>query len=722
MPDLTRSAALSIAVLMAASCGGAMEDQAPAPAHPPATQGGKASGPSGPQQLASPIAQGSDEGMWLLNDFPAERVASRYGFKPTQAWLDKVRLASVRLALGCSGSIVSPNGLVMTNHHCAAECVQQLSSAKRDFMQTGFYAKTEKDEVKCPGMEVNQLVEITDVTARVNDATKGLADKAFADATKAETSRIEKACATGDEVRCDVVSLYQGGRYHLYKYRRFQDVRLVFAPELSIAFFGGDPDNFMFPRYTLDASFVRIYEKDKPIKLDTYFEWSKAGVREGDLTFVSGHPGSTSRGLTIAELAFKRDIGLPNTLMRLSELRGVLTEFGAKGKEQKRVSGDTLLTVENSLKALKGEREALVDPAFFASKVDAERALRARVEADPSLRGMAGAWDAIAKAQKEFQKIYPAYTMIEKRAGFGSDLMHHAFTLVRAADELKKPNEQRLPEYGDSKLPAIKAQLFSTAPIHDEFEILILGTTLTKLREVLGPDHPFVKKVLGSRAPKELAAQLVQGTKLKDPKARKALFEGGKAALDASKDPLILFARAVDPEARAVRREYEERVEGVVKSNSELIAKAKFVAYGTSVYPDATFTLRLSYGSVKGWSEAGQPVNPLTKIRGVFDRATGKEPFALPKSWVDARPKLDLDTPFNFCSTNDIIGGNSGSPVVDKDARIVGLIFDGNIHSLGGEFGFDPASNRAVAVHSSALVHALEKVYGASRVLAELKR
>jgi hypothetical protein len=312
--------------------------------------------------------------------------------------------------------------------------------------------------------------------------------------------------------------------------------------------------------------------------------------------------------------------------------------------------------------------------------------------------------------------------MIEKGAGFSSDLLQHARTLVRAAEELKKPNEQRLPEYGDSKLPAIKAQLFSTAPIYDEFETLMLGTSLTKLREVLGPDHPFVKKVLGRQAPKELAAALVKGTKLKDPKVRKALFDGGKVAVDASKDPLIEFARIADVEARQVRKQYEERVEGVVKKNSELIAKAKFVVYGTTVYPDATFTLRLSYGSVKGWEEAGKPVYPITKIRGAFERATGKDPFALPKSWLEAQSKLNLDTPFNFCSTNDIIGGNSGSPVVDKDARVVGLIFDGNIHSLGGDFGFDAATNRAVAVHSSAVVEALEKAYGATRILAELKR
>ncbi|HVY46347.1 MAG TPA: S46 family peptidase [Minicystis sp.] len=708
-----------VAALTLAAC-------APEEVQPPPPQAPTAAAPTAePTAAAQPPAPepnpDSDEGMWLLNDFPSQRVAKKYGFAPTQPWLDHVRLSSVRLALGCSGSIVSPSGLVMTNHHCASQCISQISSAKKDYQKDGFFAKTEKDEVKCPGMEVDELTDISDVTDRVNGATKGLADKAFNDAQKAEMSKIEKACATSDDVRCDVVTLYHGGKFHLYKYKRFQDVRLVFAPEFAIAFFGGDPDNFMFPRYDLDVSFLRIYDHDKPAQMANYFEWSKEGVKPGDLTFVSGHPGSTSRLLTTAQLAFQRDVALPSALLRHSELRGALTEFGARGKEERRISSETLFGIENAIKARKGMREALIDPAFFGQKVAEEKALRARVEADPALKDAAGAWDAIANAQKTLANIYDRYVFVERGAGFQSDLFGIARELVRAGDEMKQPNEQRLREYTDSHMPAVKAQLFSNAPIYDEFETFMLTQSLTKLREVLGADDPFVKKVLGKQSPAELAAAVVKGTKLKDVKVRKALFAGGKAAIDASKDPMIQLARLVDPDARGVRKQYEDSVESVEKKNGELIAKAEFAVYGTSRYPDATFTLRLAYGSVKGWNEAGHEVNPITTFAGAFDRATGRDPFALPKSWLDAKSKLNLNTPFDFCATNDIIGGNSGSPVVDKNARIVGLIFDGNIHSLGGDYGYDPATNRAVAVHSAALVEALDKVYGAQRLLGELK-
>lgn len=722
---LLRPVGTSSILLALAACGG----QEPPPLAPkgPCPTDGAHTADATPAATApstvtpAPASQAdSDEGMWLLNAFPSDRVAKKYGFAPTQAWLDHVRLSSVRLALGCSGSIVSKDGLVMTNHHCASECIQQISSAKKDYQKDGFFAKTDKDEVKCPGMEIDELVDISDVTDRVGQATKGLSDKAFNDAQKAELSKIEKACATGDDVRCDVVTLYHGGQFHLYKYKRFQDVRLVFAPEFAIAFFGGDPDNFMFPRYDLDVSFLRIYDKDKPAQMPNYFQWSKTGVKPGDLTFVSGHPGSTSRLLTTAQLAFERDVALPDRLMRLSELRGQLTEFQNRGKEQKRVSSELLFGVENSLKALKGMREALVDPAFFAQKVAEEKALRDGVLAGHADDATRGAWDAIAKAEKTFETFYPRYQMLERRAGFRSDLAHIAWTLVRAADELPKPDAERLRELTDARLPGVKAELFSTAPIDDEFEIFTLASSLTKLREVLGPDDPVVKKVLGARSPKDVAEAVIKGTKLKDVKVRKKLFEGGKAALDASKDPLIELMRLVDPDARAVRKAYEDQVESVEKKNGELIAKAAFAVYGTTRYPDATFTLRLAYGSVKGWNEAGHDVNPITTIGGAFDRATGRDPFALPKSWIDAKSKLSLTTPFNFSSTNDIIGGNSGSPVVDKDGRIVGLIFDGNIHSLGGDYGYDPATNRAVAVHSAALVEALDKVYGASRLLEEL--
>lgn len=671
--------------------------------------------------LAASLA-GADEGMWLFNAFPSQEVKARYGFEPTQAWLDKVRLSAARLAGGCSGSFVSADGLVMTNHHCAHSCIEQLSTAKRDLVKDGFDAVRPADELRCPEIEVNQLREITDVTETLNAATRGLEGKAFNDALKAGMTRLEKDCATSDGTRCDVVTLYQGGRYHLYRYRRYQDVRLVFAPEFAIAFFGGDPDNFMFPRYDLDLAFLRVYEDGKPVKMDAFFPWSASGVREGELTFVAGHPGRTSRSLTVAELAYERDFGIPERLFRSSELRGMLTEFQKRGKEQARVSNSVLFSIENGIKALKGRREALVDAAFFASKVKAENELRARVDADPALKAQYGqAWAGVEGAVKASHALRKPYQMLEGGRGFQSDLFTFARTLVRAAAELPLPNEKRLREYSDARLPGLRQQLFSTAPLDDGFETALLEFSLTKLREQLGPDDAVVKRVLGNDSPADVARRLVRGTKLKDLKVRKALFEGGQAAIAASRDPFIQLALAVDPDARAIRKRMEDEVESVARRNSELVARARFAVYGTSQYPDATFTLRLSYGAVQGYAEDGKKVAPLTTFAGAFERHTGSAPFALPQRWLSAKSKLELSTPFNMATTNDIIGGNSGSPVVNKDAEIVGLIFDGNIQSLGGDYGFDPAVNRAVSVHGAAILEALEKIYGAQRIVEEIR-
>lgn len=694
---------------------------APTSSPPTASHGEASAGASAaPTSVAAPLPAAAG-GMWLFNDFPTERVKKQFGFTATKEWLDHVRLSSVRLAGGCSGSVVSPSGLVMTNHHCAERCIEQLSTGKKDFVKAGFYAKTDKDEVKCPEIEANQLVEITDVTAQVEGATKGKSGAEFNDAQKAEMSRLEKACATSDKVRCDVVSLYHGGRYHLYKYKRFQDVRLVFAPEQSIAFFGGDPDNFMFPRYDLDVSFLRIYEDDKPAKAEHFLAWSRDGAKAGDLAFTSGHPARTSRELTVAQLEYMRDVSLPALLLRLSFERGMLTQYSARGAEQARVAKGALFYVENAIKALKNQHAALGDPAVVHAKVAEERALRAWVDADPRRKAAWGAaWSTIEKAQAQARILREAYSTIEQGHGFESDLFERARGLVRLAEEKTKPNDQRLREYIDSKLPALKQRLLSTAPVYDEFETLKLASSLTYLREQLGTDHPFVKKVLGKETPGDVAARLVKGSKLGDPKVRKELFEGGQATIDASKDTMIVFAKLVDADARAIRKAYEDTVEAPVKTASELTAKARFAAYGTAQAPDATFTLRLSVGVVKGWDEGGKAVDPITTFGGAFDRATGKDPYALPDSWLSAKSKLDLATPFNFCTTNDIVGGNSGSPVVNQRGEVVGLVFDGNIHSLGGDYLFDETKNRAVAVHSRALTHALDKVYGAARILGEL--
>jgi hypothetical protein len=660
--------------------------------------------------------------MWTYNNFPKDKLKQKYGVSVDDAWLDHVRLSSARLAQGCSASFVSADGLVMTNHHCAHSCIEQLSTAEKDFVKTGFYAKGQADEPKCPELEVNQLVEITDVTARMRKATAGLADQKYNEAEKAEMSRIEKECATSADLRCDVVSLYRGGVYDLYKYRRFQDVRLVFAPEFAIAFFGGDPDNFNFPRYDLDVAFVRVWKDDKPAHMDHYLRWSAAGAKDGDVTFVSGHPGGTSRQLTVAQLEYLRDTALPDRLLRLAELRGLLTEYQRRGAEQHRTSNQLLFSVENSLKALRGREGALVDKAFFATLVADEAKLRAAVAEKPDWqKSYGGVWDAIARAQETQKNLRKPYGFLEGGAGFMSDLFSFARTLVRAAEERPKPIEKRFREFRDSALPAVTQRLFSQAPIYDELEATTLGFSLTKLREELGADDPFVRKVLGKESPEDMAARLIKTTKLKDVALRKALWEGGKKAVDASTDPMILLAKKIDADARAVRKRFEDDVEAPLKKNGELLAKARFAIQGTSAYPDATFTLRLSYGQVKGWLENGKMVKPVTVVAGAFERATGRPPYELPESWLKAKPKLTPTTPMNLCTTNDIIGGNSGSPVVNKAGEVVGLIFDGNIHSLGGDYGFDENKNRAVAVHSQVILEALSKIYGADRIVKELR-
>jgi hypothetical protein len=683
--------------------------------------------------LASGSAR-ADEGMWTFDNFPGAQVKAAYGFAPDKAWLDHVQKSAVRLAGGCSASFVSSNGLVMTNHHCAHRCIEELSTAKKNYITDGFYARTPSEEQKCPTTEVNQLLEITDVTERIQKATAGKNGADFAKAERQGMSEVEKGCATSKKVRCDVVTLYAGGKYNLYKYRRFQDVRLVFAPEFRMAFFGGDPDNFEFPRYDLDVSFLRVYDDGKPVKLDDWLRWSATGAKEGELVFVAGNPGKTDRLLTVSQLDFIRDVSQPWVQLYFAEVRGVLEEFATKGPEEQRVSQSEIFGIENSLKAFKGRQSTLVDPGFMEGKRTAEASFRSKLAADPKLKEADGAFEVIARAEASYRGFYTRFMLLEgtpspTRAptpyGFRGDLFGSARILLRLAAETAKPNGDRLREFTDARLPAIDARLASTAPVHPDLEIELLTFSLTKLREMLGPDDALVKKVLGKKSPRQLATEAVKGTRLGDPKARLALKTGGPAALAASKDPMVELARLVDSDARAIRIRFEQEVDAVITGESAKLARAHFALTGTSAYPDATFSPRLSYGAIKGWTEpeglGGTRVVPaFTHFAGVYERATGAFPFELPKSWIAARSRLDLQTPFDQVSDNDIIGGNSGSPLLNQKAEVVGLIFDGNIASLGGDYRFDDANDRAVSVHSSALLQALDRIYGAKRVLDEI--
>jgi hypothetical protein len=670
--------------------------------------------------LFSPLALSADEGMWTFDNFPSHTVEVKYGFSPSPAWLDHVRASSLRIAFGCSGSFISPQGLVMTNHHCVIDCVQQLSTTQQNLVESGYTAATPAEERECPAFELDQLTQIRDVTAEVKQALAGKTGDDANAALHAKEAELQQSCGSDPSTLCQVVSFYEGGLYDLYHYKRYTDVRLVFAPEMSVAQFGGDPDNFNFPRYDYDIGLLRVYEGGHPAESPDYLKWSADGSKDGELVFVSGNPGGTSRQLTTSQLAFERDRILPSVIPPLAEYRGLLERFVTESAERAREAKEELFFVENDFKAEFGLQEALLDSTFFGTKVREEERLRQAVAADPKLTDDKSAWEDIAQIQVIRGQLFTRREAMQ--ALLESDLLDFAILLVRAAAERAKPNNERLPEYTDQSLVRVKQQISASIPIFKDLEELKLRETLSSVRRDLGADDPFVRKMLGNQSPEQLAQRLVSGTHLDDAKVREGLYNGGRAAIAASNDPMIVFAASLDPGLRAVRKEYEARVDAPTREAADKIAKARFATYGTSVYPDATFTLRLSYGTVKGFVDAqGQFVPPYTTIGGLFNRATGAPPYVLPQSWISAKPDLDLATPMNLSTTNDIIGGNSGSPLINSNAEIVGLIFDGNIFSLGGDFGYDGTRNRAVAVDSRALLEGLRKVYHLNRIADEIE-
>lgn len=662
----------------------------------------------------------ADEGMWTFDNFPSKTVATKYGFTPSQAWLDHVRLSSLRIAGGCSASFISPQGLVMTNHHCVVECVEQLSTSERNFVDEGFVAKTEAEERRCPAFELDQLMEIRDVTAEVQGATAGKTGDQANRALHAKEAELQQSCGSVAAVRCDIVSLYHGGIYDLYRYKRYTDVRLVFAPEYAVAQFGGDPDNFNFPRFDFDIGIVRAYEDGKPAASHDYLRWSPDGSKEGELVFVSGNPGGTSRELTMAQLGFLSDTYFPYHMPELAEYRGRQAEFSTISPEKARQAKAELFFTENSFKGNFGRQEALLDPQFMAVKQQQEQQLRSAVAAHPQLASDASAWDEIARIQRVREHLFMQNLVFSSRF-LKSGLLGYAVTLVRVGPERTKPNGQRLPEYTDQSLVHVRQDLLP-APVYKDFEQQRMAFFFSLVRRYLGTDDPFVKKMLGTESPEELAQRLVSGTRLNDLKFREDLYNGGEGAVAASNDALIRFVELINPDLLAMRKDYESKVDAPTRAAAEMIARARFALYGTTLDPDATFTLRLSYGSVKGFEDAkGTSVQPYTTIGGLFQRATGAPPYKLPQSWLNAKATLNLSLPMNLSTTNDIIGGNSGSPLINKDAQVVGLIFDGNIFSLGGDYGYDAKQNRAVAVDSRALLEGLRKVYHFDRVVDEIE-
>lgn len=670
-----------------------------------------------------PAVASADEGMWTFDNPPSALLQERYGFAVTPQWLERLQLSCVRIG-GGSGSFVSPDGLVLTNAHVAQGQQQKLSTTESDYVEDGFLARTRAQELRCPDLEVVILQSYEDVTAQVLAALPADASGLEAvSAREAACAAIARSSQESTGLQSDIVTLYGGGEYWLYRYRSFTDVRLVFAPEAKAAYFGGDDDNFTYPRHDLDLALFRVYENGRPLASPAWLPLHAEGAGEGDLVFVPGHPGSTERLLTVAQLQVRRDHTFPRTEKFLDDAISSLQEYAARGPEQARQAGGLLMGLSNGRKSRQGEYRGLLDPVVWARKEAEEAEFRSLIAADPQLQQRFGqAWPLIEQAE---QARLSRLGQLEGRALPRYGLARTAQGLVRFVAEVQKPDGERLEGYHDAQLRRQRFRLLSPAPVFPELEQYLLERSLQRLAADLAPDDAFLLAALAGRDPAARAAELIAGTRLADPAARQALLDGGPAAIAASTDPLIVMARELEPLLREQEDWLREHVEGPARAGGEMLGAARFAVFGRQAPPDASSTLRLSYGQVKGYPSNGTRAPAFTTFHGLVDRALSfrqQEPFELSPRIRERLRKLDLATPLNFVSTCDITGGSSGSPVVDREGRLVGLVFDGNIESLAGNFVYDDTANRAVSVHAAAIALTLRDIYDAGHLLQEMQR
>lgn len=672
--------------------------------------------------LALACGAKADEGMWLFNKPPVAKVKSTYGFEITPAWLEHLQKSAVKFG-GASGSFVSANGLVLTNHHVGSRMLEKLSTKERDLHLNGFYAATQEEELRCPDMELKVLMSIEDVTARVRAAVKpGDSPEAGALARRAVLAQIKKESQEATGLHSEVVTLYQGGAYHLYRYERFTDVRLVFAPDVQAATFGGDPDNFEFPRYCLDLCFFRVYRDGKPASTPQFLKWNATGAKDGELVFIAGHPGRTNRLNTHAELQAMRDEALPFRMEQIYRGEAVLEAWAARDRENRRRATGSITGIRNGRKATGARLEGLLDGSFMAQKAKDEAKLREGFRAKAEWKDADAAFDRIAAAEKETTAIGLRGSLLGEGTAFGTSLFGIARSILRAGDERPKPNSERLEEFQDSALPSLELDLFADEPIYRDMETEKLASSLTVLCNKLGADDPLVVKIMAGKPPRERAEELVSGTRLSDAALRKKLYEGGREAVAACQDTMLDLARLVDAESRGLRKRLEA-IDETVKQAHEKISAARFALEGDANYPDATGTLRLAFGVVKGYHEGSVDVPSATTLGGLFARSElqgAVPPFQLPETWAKAADKIQRDTPFNFVCTADITGGNSGSPVLNQKGELVGLVFDGNQDNLKLGFGYREGNGRCVSVHTGGMLETLDKIYGAKRIVDEI--